>query len=333
MGIKISALPPIVTPALSDIFPVVQSGVTYKETFTQLSSLFANAPVNTNITSMTGLTGIIQAPTFINDINGNPVVGFGSAASAVNYTQLLNSATGNHVELDALGTDSDIGINIRAKGLGPILLISSALTTPIAITNGTGAQHSTNFAFANTAFSRTITFPDNDGTVPFTGTLVSGNLIMASNAYSITDSGLVATAQSSVASVSLTSSQFTNMYTTPILLVPAPGANNLIVVDKMEVIMTFVSAAYDNGGIVGAQYDSTAHLAGVLATNTEQAADFFAGASTVFVFNGVSGNTVGALPFTTTVNKGVYISNQTAVWITGDSTFVVKVYYRIVATV
>lgn len=39
MGIRISALPSIASPALSDIFPVVQDGVTYKETVTQLSTL------------------------------------------------------------------------------------------------------------------------------------------------------------------------------------------------------------------------------------------------------------------------------------------------------
>jgi hypothetical protein len=56
MGVKISNLPAIVTPALTDVFPVVQSGVTYKETFTQLTSLFATAGANTNITSLGGLT-------------------------------------------------------------------------------------------------------------------------------------------------------------------------------------------------------------------------------------------------------------------------------------
>lgn len=40
-GVKISNLPAIVAPAMSDVFPVVQAGVTYKETLTQLSSLFA----------------------------------------------------------------------------------------------------------------------------------------------------------------------------------------------------------------------------------------------------------------------------------------------------
>lgn len=39
MGVKISQLPAVVAPALTDIFPIVQAGVTYKETCTQLSGL------------------------------------------------------------------------------------------------------------------------------------------------------------------------------------------------------------------------------------------------------------------------------------------------------
>ena len=85
--------------------------------------------------------------------------------------------------------------------------------------------------------------------------------------------------------------------------------------------------------MVFAQYDSTADGGGALATNSEAAADFFAAASTVFQFIGTSGNTVGALPFSTCVNKGLYLSNATQAFTTGDSTWVVKVYYRIINVV
>jgi hypothetical protein len=132
------------------------------------------------------------------------------------------------------------------------------------------------------------------------------------------------------ASVPITAAQFNGMYAAPVLLVAAPGANKMIVVETMELIMTFVSADYAAGGVVAAQYDSTAHGAGVLATNSEAAADFFAAASTVFQFIGTSGNTVGALPFSTCANKGLYLSNPTAAFTTGDSTWVVKVYYRVI---
>jgi hypothetical protein len=97
--------------------------------------------------------------------------------------------------------------------------------------------------------------------------------------------------------------------------------------------MTFVSAAYAAGGVVGIQYDATTHGAGVAASNTEAAADFFAAASTAFQFNGVSGNTVAISPFTTSVNKGLYLSNLTGAFTTGDGTWVVHLWYSIIPTV
>lgn len=132
--------------------------------------------------------------------------------------------------------------------------------------------------------------------------------------------------------VSMTAAQWNAMYATPFQLIATPGTNNLIVVDSMLLEMTFVSADYASGGVVAAQYDSTAHGAGVLATNSEAAADFFAAASTSFRFQGIFGNTVGALPFSTTVNKGLYLSNATGAFTTGDSTWTVKVWYKVVPT-
>ncbi len=135
------------------------------------------------------------------------------------------------------------------------------------------------------------------------------------------------------ASVAITAAEFNGMYAAPKLIVAAPGANKLIVVSQVELIMTYGSAAFAAGGVVGFQYDSTAHGAGVGASNTEAAADFFQTASTTFPFVGVSGNTVAILPFTTTVNKGLYLSNLTQAFTTGTgSSFVCKVHYRIVAT-
>ena len=142
------------------------------------------------------------------------------------------------------------------------------------------------------------------------------------------DSGLSVANVLQVASVAVSAAQFNGMYATPVLLVAAPGANKLIVVDRMELIMTFGSTNFAAGGVVAAQYDSTVHGVGIPATNTEAAADFFAAASTAFVFNG----STTLAPFSTSVNKGLYLSNATGAFTTGDSTFVVKVHYRVVAT-
>lgn len=131
------------------------------------------------------------------------------------------------------------------------------------------------------------------------------------------------------ATVAITAAQFNGMYAAPKLLLAAPGANKLIVVERMVLAMTYVSANYAAGGVVAAQYDNTVHGAGVLATNSEAAADFQAAASTSFMFNGG----VVLAPFSTSVNKGLYLSNATAAFTTGDSTFVAHIWYKIIPTV
>lgn len=131
------------------------------------------------------------------------------------------------------------------------------------------------------------------------------------------------------ATVAITAAQFNGMYATPKLLVAAGGANTLIVVDKVDLLMTYVSANYAAGGVAAVQYDSTANGAGVIASTTLSAATFQAAASTGFMFN------TGVVPqtFSTCVNKGLYLSNITGAFTTGDSTFVAHVWYKVIPTV
>lgn len=172
-------------------------------------------------------------------------------------------------------------------------------------------------------YSDTSTFPLNTGE--------SSTYTAFKVTYSASNWSMVAIpdSQSLTTSVTMTAAEFNGMYAAPKLLISAPGANKVIIVDAMEVIMTYVSANYAAGGVVAAQYDSTVHGAGVLATNTEAAADFQAAASTTFRF----AESLAVAPFSTTVNKGVYLSNATAAFTTGDSTFKINLTYRIVSVV
>ncbi len=157
-----------------------------------------------------------------------------------------------------------------------------------------------------------------------------GNILLAgdTNGSIGLDSGFNVNNLVRYASVAVTAAEFNGMYAAPKLILAAAGANTMIVVDQMELVMTYVSANYAAGGVVAAQYDNTVHGAGVLATNSEAAADFQAAASTVFKFNG----SVVLAPFSTCANKGLYLSNATGAFTTGDSPFVVKLHYRIIAT-
>lgn len=201
-----------------------------------------------------------------------------------------------------VGDDMNLVASTFSGGLGTAAAKAASDNSKASLASVNGATVIDNFA----------SFNDTAGTVEDSGFNVDNILRLAS--------------------VAISAAEFNGMYAAPKLLIAAPGANKLIVVDRMELVMTFVSAAYADGGIVAAQYDSTVHGAGVLATNSEAAADFFAAASTTFAFNGNAGNTVGIMPFTTSVNKGLYLSNATGAFTTGDSTFVAKIHYRIIAT-
>jgi len=168
------------------------------------------------------------------------------------------------------------------------------------------------------ATSRAMT---GDVTIGNTGvTAVGANKILSS---------MVSPLMLKYAAVAISAAEFNGMYAAPKLLVAAGGANTLLVLDRCELLMTYVSANYADGGVAAVQYDSTANGAGVIASTTLAAATFQAAASTGFNFNAG----VVAQTFTTCVNKGLYLSNITGAFTTGDSTFVAHVWYKVIPTV
>lgn len=132
------------------------------------------------------------------------------------------------------------------------------------------------------------------------------------------------------ASVPMTLANFTGMYATPFLILAAPGAGLMNIVDKMTINLVYGSAALANGGVVGLQYGNTAHLAGPAATGTEAAADYIAAAAnTMFHVAGGLGTGVATA---SCINTAIYISNATGAFTggTGD-TFIVNVWYKTVS--
>jgi hypothetical protein len=156
---------------------------------------------------------------------------------------------------------------------------------------------------------------------------MSGDATMT-NAGVVTVTG-IPQAQLKYATVNISAAEFNGAYAAPKLLVAAGGANTLLVLDKLLLAMTYNSAAFAAGGVAAVQYDSTANGAGVIASSTLAAATFQAAASTSFTFN----PGVVALPFTTTVNKGLYLSNITGAFTTGNSPMVAHVWYKVIPTV
>jgi hypothetical protein len=127
--------------------------------------------------------------------------------------------------------------------------------------------------------------------------------------------------------IPLTSADFLNMSSVPFELIASPGPSTYILVDRMEIDMYFFGGiAYAGGGTVAAQYGAGINLGGVLATSSIGASSFYASTNTVFLFSNVQ----GAIPYTSLAPASLYLSNGTANFTTGNSTFLVKIWYKVI---
>jgi hypothetical protein len=272
----------------------------------------------------TGVFGIAPGVIVNADINAAAAIAFSKLAALPSADILVGSA-GNVAT--AVAVTGDITVNntgVTAIGAGKIT--NTMVNAAAAID-----------------FSKLAALPSADilvgsaGNVP-TAVAVTGDVTISNAGVTAIGANKVLSTMMSpllmkYATATVSAAEFNGMFAAPKLLLAAGGANTLIVLHRAQLVMTFVSAAYANGGVVTIQYDTTVNGAGVAASNTEAAADFFAAASTAFQFEGVSGNTVAISPFTTSVNKGLYLSNQTGAFTTGDSTWVVHLWYSIIPTV
>ena len=129
-------------------------------------------------------------------------------------------------------------------------------------------------------YSDTSTFPLNVGE-----SATAAQFMVSYSAPNWTIALLSFPSNVSFASVAITATQLNAMYATPIALVSAPGANKILILDSLELVLTYGSAAFASGGVSAVQWDSTANGAGVIASTTLTAANLQATASTVFTYN------------------------------------------------
>jgi len=157
---------------------------------------FANA----NITSMTGLTGVLKAPTGIQSSSSLNLLTFNYVASAVNYMQVNNAATGGYPGFYAEGSDSTVGLNFQTKG--SYIFINDSTTTiavPIRFYNAAGTNYTALSAQTSAASSVSFQLPAADGSAGQalitngSGVLSFGNAIVTNPTIQTFTSGSAAT--------------------------------------------------------------------------------------------------------------------------------------------
>ena len=65
----------------------------------------------------------------VTDDENNAIIVCGSVPSAVNHLKITNAGTGNDVVIESIGIDSDIGLEIKAKGTKFVQILSLIVTT------------------------------------------------------------------------------------------------------------------------------------------------------------------------------------------------------------
>ncbi len=129
--------------------------------------------------------------------------------------------------------------------------------------------------------------------------------------------------------VTLSSADITTMRVTPKLLVSAGGANTLLYMMRVILELDFNSIAYTGGGNTFIQWDSTTLGGGVIASSTIAATQINGNTKRMRYMNNA---VAAALASSTTVNKGLYLTNATAAFATGNSTIYMHVYYVLLST-
>ena len=126
----------------------------------------------------------------------------------------------------------------------------------------------------------------------------------------------------------LTPAQFDGMYAAPFQLIAAPGANRVIVVSNATLSIIWNSVQYTAGGAIRFQYANTVHGAGTNAmATTVAAADV--NAATANNFQLLLGVAQAWGLNTALGNQGIFLSNDTAAFATGNSNIKYSISYRV----
>lgn len=260
-----------------------------------------------------------------------------------NYNQGRFLQVGDNI--NCVCSDGDVNLTVTA--------ISPQITTqPFAIPAGsiTTADLANQAVTAPKIANATITTAQISATAGILGTQLANNTITATQIANatitstqianatITGNKLAANTVTSgdlafntiqYLALPMTAAQWNGMNAAPFLLIAAGGAHTLITLNECALEVIFGTQQFAGGGVVAIQYGPAAAGAGVAASGTIAAATVtgWAGSSVIgltgTIANGASANVI---------NQGLYISNDTAAFTTGDSTFVLHLWYSVSVT-
>lgn len=126
-----------------------------------------------------------------------------------------------------------------------------------------------------------------------------------------------------LAAVTVNTAGVTGMFAAPFQLIAAPGAGKSIVVHRSMIRVIAGGTQFASGGVVAPQIGATVHGGGTLVSTTLPAATVNAASSSDTELDDTGAN------ITLTQNTGVFLSNATGAFTTGNGSLVVFIWYSI----
>jgi hypothetical protein len=238
-----------------------------------------NNAVNTSLSGQTGtgsfagsVSPSLTTPkiiTSINDSADNIMVTMSPIPSAVNNLRFNNGATGNGPQLSAYSvTDANVELNLAAQAASGVNVVGALNgTQPFSIQNGSGMyQHTTIFAFADTAATRTVTFPDSNGTVAFSG---GSGVITTASIAGTTQTAAVNTRYIVANAGATTITLPTTFAIGDVVIIKGLGAGGWILTAGAATTIRFGNTVTSSAGTLTSanQYD-TVYVSGLVANTT-----------------------------------------------------------------
>jgi hypothetical protein len=151
----------------------------------------------------------------------------------------------------------------------------------------------------------------------------TGALTIANSAVTVAKCSRFVTAE---ATGTITQAQLLDLFNTPVELIAAPGAGLYVVVEEMEVLHTYSTAVYINGGILQVEYgDGTDIISYPASVVTNGASASYFGVPGGYQRSGSAGT--GGIDLTTAINSNVRLANLVGVFLNGNVANILK--YRI----
>lgn len=186
-GVKISALPAIVTPAATDVFPVVQAGVTYKETFTQLGTLMlllSGGTMTGNLTLAGDPTTALMAATkqYVDTVATglNVQASCRVATTAALTVTYSNGASGVGATLTNAGAMAALSIDGVALSLNDRVLVKDQAST---FQNGIYTVTTVGSGAANWVMTRATDFDTPSEIQPGDFVIITAGTVNASSSW------------------------------------------------------------------------------------------------------------------------------------------------------